>query len=82
MHLLGALASRRPVGSRKLELAGETPALPRIAPRFKSGLARKSSFRALARRAKISNHGMQLFFSLKISPRNCRASCLRSAPVR
>jgi hypothetical protein len=35
MNLLGALASRRPVGSRKPELAGETPALPGTVPRFK-----------------------------------------------
>ena len=32
--LLGAPASRRPVGSRKPELAGETPALPGTVPRF------------------------------------------------
>jgi ATP-dependent helicase/nuclease subunit B len=32
MNLLGAPASRRPVGSRKPELAGETPALPGITP--------------------------------------------------
>jgi hypothetical protein len=32
---LGAPASRRPVGSRKPELAGETPALPGIVPRFR-----------------------------------------------
>jgi hypothetical protein len=35
MNLLGAPASRRPVGSRKPELAGETPALPGTVPRFK-----------------------------------------------
>jgi signal transduction histidine kinase len=35
--LLGAPASRRPVGSRKPELAGETPALPGTAPRFTRG---------------------------------------------
>ena len=34
---LGAPASRRPVGSRKPELAGETPALPGTAPRFSGG---------------------------------------------
>jgi tetratricopeptide (TPR) repeat protein len=34
MNLLGAPVSRRPVGSRKPELAGETPALPDIALRF------------------------------------------------
>jgi para-aminobenzoate synthetase component 1 len=34
MNLLGAPASRRPVWSRKPELAGETPALPGTAPRF------------------------------------------------
>jgi spermidine synthase len=34
-NLLGAPASRRPVGSRKPELAGETPALPGIVPRFR-----------------------------------------------
>jgi NAD dependent epimerase/dehydratase family enzyme len=33
MNLLGALASRRPVGNRKPELAGETPALPGIVPK-------------------------------------------------
>jgi SAM-dependent MidA family methyltransferase len=32
MNLLGAPASRRPVGSRKSELAGETPALPGTVP--------------------------------------------------
>jgi hypothetical protein len=32
LNLLGAPASRRPVGNRKPELAGETPALPGIAP--------------------------------------------------
>jgi 2-phosphosulfolactate phosphatase len=32
--LLGAPASRRPVGSRKPDFAGETPALPRTVPRF------------------------------------------------
>ena len=32
--LLGAPASRQPVGSRKPELAGETPALPGTVPRF------------------------------------------------
>ncbi len=32
-NLLGAPASRRPVGSRKPELAGGTPALPGTAPR-------------------------------------------------
>jgi len=32
---LGAPASRRPVGSRKPEFAGETPALPGTAPRFR-----------------------------------------------
>ncbi len=36
MNLLGTLASRRPVGSRKTELAGGTPALPGIVPRFMS----------------------------------------------
>ena len=35
MNLLGAPASRRPVGSRKPELAGETPALPGTVPRFR-----------------------------------------------
>ena len=35
MNLLGAPASRRPVGSRKPELAGETPALPGTALRWK-----------------------------------------------
>ena len=35
MNLLGAPASRRPVGRRKPELAGETPALPGTAPRFR-----------------------------------------------
>src|SRR5664280_915060 len=34
MNLLGASASRRPVGSRKPELAGETPTLPGTVPRF------------------------------------------------
>ena len=34
MDQLGAPASRRPVGSRKPELVGETPALPGTAPRF------------------------------------------------
>ena len=34
MNLLGAPASRRPVGNGKLELAGETPALPGTALRF------------------------------------------------
>ncbi len=34
MNHLGAPASRRPVGSRKPELAGEMPALPGTAPRF------------------------------------------------
>jgi hypothetical protein len=34
MNLLGAPASRRPVGSRNKELAGETPALPGTMPRF------------------------------------------------
>jgi hypothetical protein len=33
-NLLGAPASSRPVGSLKLELADETPALPGIVPRF------------------------------------------------
>ena len=32
MNVPGAPASRRPVGNRKPELAGETPALPRTAP--------------------------------------------------
>jgi hypothetical protein len=32
MSFLEAPASRRPVGSRKLELVGETPALPGNAP--------------------------------------------------
>ena len=36
LKLLGAPASRRPVGSRKPELAGETPALPGTVPRFRS----------------------------------------------
>jgi hypothetical protein len=31
MNLMGALASRRPAGSRKPELVGETPAFPDIA---------------------------------------------------
>jgi len=35
MNLLGAPTSRRPVGNCKPELAGETPALPGIAPRFR-----------------------------------------------
>jgi hypothetical protein len=35
MNLLGAPVSRRPVGSRKPKLAGETPALPGIVLRFK-----------------------------------------------
>jgi hypothetical protein len=34
LNFLGALASRRPVGSGKPELAGETPALPGTVPRF------------------------------------------------
>jgi hypothetical protein len=34
MNPLGAPASRRPVGGRMPELAGETPALPGIVPRF------------------------------------------------
>jgi para-aminobenzoate synthetase component 1 len=34
MNYLGAPASRRPVGSRKPELAGETPALPGTASQF------------------------------------------------
>jgi len=34
MNLLGALASRRLVGSQKPKFAGETPALPGTAPRF------------------------------------------------
>jgi NAD dependent epimerase/dehydratase family enzyme len=33
MNFLGAPAPRRPVGNRKPELAGETPALPGIAPK-------------------------------------------------
>jgi 2-phosphosulfolactate phosphatase len=41
MNLLGAPASRRPVGSRKPELVGETPALPGTVPRFK-GSTRES----------------------------------------
>jgi hypothetical protein len=44
MNLLGAPASRRPVGSRKPELAGETPALPGIVPRFR-GSKREILFR-------------------------------------
>ena len=36
INLLGAPAARRLVGSRKPELAGETPALPGNAPRFRS----------------------------------------------
>ena len=35
MNLLGAPASRRPVGSRKPEFAGETPALPGTVARFR-----------------------------------------------
>ncbi len=35
INLLGAPASRRPVGSQKPELAGETPALPGTAPGFR-----------------------------------------------
>ena len=46
MTLLGAPASRRPVGTRKQELAGETPALPGMAPRFK-GSMRDYSFRGI-----------------------------------
>jgi len=34
MNVLGAPASRRPIGSRTLELAGETPALPGNANSF------------------------------------------------
>jgi signal transduction histidine kinase len=45
--LLGAPASRRPAGSKKSELAGETPALPGPAPRFTGG---KEITLALARR--------------------------------
>jgi signal transduction histidine kinase len=47
--LLGAPASRRPAGSQKSELAGETPALPGSAPRLTGGkeitlqLARRES---------------------------------------
>jgi ATP-dependent helicase/nuclease subunit B len=36
MNLLGAPASRRPVGSQKTELAGETPALPGIESRVEA----------------------------------------------
>jgi hypothetical protein len=46
MNLLGAPASRRPAGTRKSELAGETPALPGMAPRFK-GSIRDYSFRGI-----------------------------------
>ena len=41
MNLLGAPASRRPVGRRKPELAGETPALPGSVPRFTSDTNQK-----------------------------------------
>jgi hypothetical protein len=36
MNLLGAPASRRPVGNRKPELVGEMPALPGTVPWFKT----------------------------------------------
>ena len=44
LTLLGAPAGRRPVGSRKPELAGGTPALPGIVPRFRVS-TRDFSFR-------------------------------------
>src|ERR1017187_1429305 len=43
MNRLGAPASRRPVGNRKPELAGETPALPETAPRV-MGSKRENAF--------------------------------------
>ncbi len=46
MNLLGAPASRRLVGNRKPELAGETPALPGTARRFR-GSMREISFRGI-----------------------------------
>src|ERR1017187_8704426 len=36
MNLLGAPASRRPVGNQTSEFAGETPALPGTPPRFRA----------------------------------------------
>jgi len=46
INLLGAPASRRPVRSQKLELAGETPALPGTVPRFR-GSMREILFRGI-----------------------------------
>ena len=51
MNLLGAPASRRPVGRLKPELAGETPALPGTAPRF------------MGRAGVISNHSRAEFLA-------------------
>jgi SAM-dependent MidA family methyltransferase len=48
MNLLGAPASRRPVGSRKPELAGETPALPGTVPQFRGSKREVSSRRNLS----------------------------------
>jgi spermidine synthase len=48
MNLLGAPASRRPVGSRKPELAGETPALPGTVPRFMGRAGGMASLISLA----------------------------------
>ena len=45
--LLGAPASRRPVGSLKPELAGETPALPGTVPRFEGVRLNNSAETAL-----------------------------------
>jgi hypothetical protein len=71
MNLLGAPASRRPVGSRKPELAGETPvvavlcpgkrALPETVPRFMAPMrAQTASDQSARSRKKISEPVMAL----------------------
>ena len=73
MNLLGAPASRRPVESRKLKLAGETPALPGTAPRF-SGSMREFVWEILtqqhvSRNAQTTDQGTDHFEAEASAPR-------------